>query len=195
MGCQLRYTPFAGLFASDAKGIGPGPGTTPVRSGDEHVADLGSLCRVPSHGTRERGRRIGTRAAGRGAEAGPQYQIWGSWQVHGCQPIIHFSLWSESYARVYYFAPAGTPPTLQSHRCQPAMSLRTHRLDNESPLVAPPRRLQHEQSSSSRLAPGIDDTTAPGITIGPHRSGSAVDGSGTPDGFAGFVGCARPQHL
>ena len=70
-----------------------------------------------------------------------------------------------------------------------------HRLDNESPLVAPLRRLQHEQSSSSRLAPGIDDTTAPGITIGPHRSGSAVDGSGTPDGFAGFVGCARPQHL
>ena len=48
---------------------------TPVRSGHEHVADLGSLCRVPPlpltraeprDGTRERGRRIESSGARRG---------------------------------------------------------------------------------------------------------------------------------
>lgn len=68
--CQLRYPPVAGLLRLDARDIGPGPGTTPVRSGHEHVADLGSLCRVPSHGTRERGRRIETRARARARRQG-----------------------------------------------------------------------------------------------------------------------------
>ena len=54
----------------DARDIGPGPGTTPVRSGHEHVADLSSLCRVLSHGTRERGRRVETRAAGEARRQG-----------------------------------------------------------------------------------------------------------------------------
>ena len=66
----LRYPPVAGLLRLDARDIGPGPGTTPVRSGHEHVADLGSLCRVPSHGTRERGRRIETRARARARRQG-----------------------------------------------------------------------------------------------------------------------------
>ena len=70
MGTSWETLPVLDFVRLDARDIGPGPGTTPVRSGHEHVADLSSLCRVLSHGTRERGRRVETRAAGEARRQG-----------------------------------------------------------------------------------------------------------------------------